>query len=140
MRLTLLATAFAVLLAGCGDVTEPTARAADAPNRGHINYAEPSVTISGPTAIYTLADAPPSDFTWTATVSGGEAPYTYQWEYSYNQFQWYPFQPTTDSYSTTNSVDFAPEPVTHTFYLRVTVTDKWGHTAGSGTTVRVWAI
>lgn len=137
MRLTLLATALAVLLTGCQDVTQPPARAVEAPSPHHISYTDPTVTISGPTHVYTLTSEPAANITLTATVSGGEAPYTYQWAWSPDAFNWYYWD---SIYSTSNSVTLGAEPRNQTLYFKVTVTDKWGHTAMDGHTVQVHAL
>lgn len=139
MRLAPLATALFVLLTGCQDVTQPPARAAQAPNRHHISYTNPTVTISGPTTIGAFTTQPPPEFTLTATASGGEGPYTYRWGISFDGESWGETDPIPSS-STTNSKTFWAEPSNHTIYIYVIVTDKWGHTASDSHEVRVLAI
>jgi hypothetical protein len=67
---SLLAAAGLALLAGC--THEPTSAArAKGP---HATLAPGSVTISGPTRV-----KPNQTCTWTASVSGGTAPFEYDW-------------------------------------------------------------
>ena len=59
---------------GEGTVKTPNSAASNA--RSVVVAVNPVVTIGGPTYINT-----PGNYTWTASVTGGTAPYTYQWWY-----------------------------------------------------------
>jgi hypothetical protein len=81
----------------------------------------PAVTISGPTYI-----PKPANYTWTANVSGGLPPYTYQWWYRLLGGAWQQFSGETNS-TYTRYVGYSQ----WAFRLRADVTDSLG-LVGSG--------
>ncbi|WP_367915674.1 M12 family metallo-peptidase [Leadbetterella sp. DM7] len=76
-------------------------------------YGPMSASINGPLSGNNLGT-----YTWTSSVSNGHTPYTYNWQYSTDLVNYYPF-------STASSVT-APLPFNQNLYLKLTATDVDG--------------
>lgn len=89
-------------------------------------YTQLSVDVTGPSYIRYENDSDWDYRTWSATVFGGVAPYTYQWQLGYEIF---PGQFATVTGATGATMTHGVSPYDGNFYVRVIVTSSDGQQA-----------
>lgn len=122
MRRAFLLTVLALSLAACSDAS-PAGPERATPSGPAFNHpSNLAASISGEDHI--VAPEGTWDYhTWTAVVSGGTAPYSYDWAVDYDEVGG-GFGPTG---VTTNSYTQGADPRDGNFTVRVKVTDAHGH-------------